>query len=76
MNRSQIFIKKIVFNYNFNREKFANNKKKKNISDSIIIRKMHTNAEPPEHGPNWSLIAFISIVVWSVVKINNKRKSH
>jgi len=77
MNRSQLFMNKIIFNYKLNREKFINNKNNMNIYNANIIikRKMHTNTEPPEQGPNFIFMAFIAIVGYSVVKFN-KRKSN
>jgi len=52
MNRNQVFLKKIVFNGKLNREKFANNKKKMNVSNSK--RQIHTysRSENGENGEN------------------------
>ena len=72
MNRTQLFMKKIVFNGKLNIEKFINNKKKFN-ANMIIRRQYHANTDPPE-GPDWSLLILCAITSFCVGKINGKKK--
>lgn len=73
MNRSQLFMKKIIFNSKLNREKFANNKKKFN-TNMVIKRQYHMNTDPPEPGPDWNLMALFALVGFCVAKINGRKK--
>ena len=73
MNRSQLFMKKIVFNSKLNREKFTNNKKKFK-TNMVIKRQYHMNPDPSDPGPDWNLMALIALVGFCVTKINGKTK--
>ena len=74
MSHSQLFMKKILFNGNL-RVKFANNKKKMNISKAnMVIRQIHTNTKPPQNkGPDLIFMILLAVTGYSVVKFNNKK---
>jgi len=73
INRTQLFMNKIVFNGKLNREKFIINKKKFK-SNMIMKRQYHMNTDPPEPGPDWNLMALFALVGFCVTKINGRKK--
>ena len=73
INRTQLFMNKIVFNGKLNREKFIINKKKFK-ANMIMKRQYHMNTDPPEPGPDWNLMALFALVGFCVTKINGRKK--
>jgi protein-disulfide isomerase-like protein with CxxC motif len=76
-NRVHHFIKKIALNSGLNREEFINNKKNvnkivnKNKNNTIIIRKMSTQAHPSGNNNNNNNMGYVFIMALGVYISHN-----
>jgi len=76
----RMYLKRIVYNSNLNREKFIINKKKKNVMNSQQIKKFCTYSKNPNNNPrnpniNYIFMIMMALSGYCVNKTNKKLKN-